>query len=176
MFKLWDIKINYFNSLKKINKHKNFAYYLQTVGLTWFPVDGENKAVIFKIEDNFFQYIPYDYRNPTTLPLKLNFSENKLSNRKYSIRREIKRTLKYVYRYSRRNKIEELVYSKGHPLTILTPIMISTGDDIELIKLVLNNNITPYTLAKLTYLGLPRETIVEAVTSLSENMINKIYM
>lgn len=171
-----ETKINYFNSLKKIKKHKNYAYYLQVLGLTWFPVQGENTAVIFRIEDNFFQQIPYDFKQPSELPLKIFFSEKRQPRfKKYSIKKEVTRTLKYVYKYIKQHDIENLVYSQGHPLPTLTPIMLSTGDDIKLITAVLENNIHPYTLAMLINQNIDRETVLEIVDSLSDSMINKIY-
>ena len=166
---------NYFDSTRKIRRHKNYLYHLQVLGLTCIP-NNDYKALIFRIQGDLFQYVRYDFKQETQLPIKLFFSEKRKSFRKYSINHEIKRTLKYTYKYVVKHKIENLVYPKGHPLTVLTPIMISVGDDIEIIENVLTNQIHPYTLARLVHDGYDRNLIADVTSSLNDTLITKTYL
>lgn len=171
-----DFLKNYIDSLRKIRRHKNYLYNLQILGLTCFPNDTEHKALIFRIQGDLFQYIRYDFKQESNLPIKINFSEKRKSFKKYSINNEIKRTLRYTYKYVRKHNLESLVYPKGHPLTVLTPIMLSVGDDVEIIRNVLTNNIHPYTLARLVNEGYDRSVVADLTSSLTDSLINKTYL
>lgn len=167
---------NYVNSVRKIRKNSNYLYNLQILGLTCFPNNENQKALIYRIEGDIFKYVRYDFKQSSDAPVKIFFSETKPVVKRYSVENEIKRTLKYVYKYVKKHDIENLVYSKGHPLTVLTPIMLSVGDDIEIIKNALNNNIHPYTLAKMVQQGYSRDIIFEAILYLNDDLITKTYL
>lgn len=172
------ITLNNIQSYRKINKNKDYVYYLQVLGLSWMPTLGKFHPVIYRIENIDFKHIRYDFATPSEEPLKIHFSEKQslTFRRKTSIKHEIKRTIKYLNNYVVKHSLGKLVYPEGHPLTVLTPIMLSVGDQPEIIRNVLQNKIHPYTLALLVAQKYTLKDIEEITGSLTDEYVNKIYL